>query len=136
MNFIKLYLVALPIFFAIDLLWLGVVAKNLYKEQIGHLMASEIRWGAAVVFYCLYLFGLVFFAVLPAIRENSWIQAFLYGALFGLVCYATYDLTNLATLIRWPLKIVFYDLVWGAFVSGTVSLLTYWIGKIWLRAST
>jgi uncharacterized membrane protein len=129
MSFIKLYLISLPIFSAIDLLWVGVIAKNFYKEQIGHLMAPEIRWGAALFFYFLYLFGLVFFAVSPAIREKSWIQALLYGALFGLICYSTYDLTNLATLIKWPIKMVYYDLVWGAFASGTVSVITYLIGK-------
>lgn len=133
MNLIKLYLISLPIFCVIDLLWVGVIAKNFYKEQIGHLMSPEIRWGAALLFYFLYLFGLVFFAISPAIRENSWIQALLYGALFGLICYSTYDLTNLATLIKWPIKMVYYDLVWGAFVSGTVSFITYLIGKNFIK---
>jgi uncharacterized membrane protein len=133
MSFIKLYLISLPIFCAIDLLWVGFIAKNFYTEQIGHLMATEIRWGPVLLFYLFYLFGLVFFAIAPAIRENSWIQAFLYGALFGLVCYSTYDLTNLATLIKWPVKVVCYDLIWGAFASGTVSIITYWIGKIFIK---
>lgn len=133
MNLIKLYLLSLPIFFAIDLFWLGVIAKDLYKEQIGHLMSPEIRWGAALSFYFLYLFGLVFFAIAPAIKESSWSQALLHGALFGLICYATYDLTNLATLMKWPLKIVYYDLVWGTFVSALVSGITYWIGKKWIE---
>lgn len=135
MKFIKLYLISLPIFAAIDLLWIGVIAKNFYKDQIGHLMASEIRWGAVVLFYLLYLFGLVFFAILPAVRENSWIHAMVYGALFGLVCYATYDLTNLATLKKWPVKMVYYDLIWGAFVSGAVSWITYLVGKIAIKSS-
>jgi uncharacterized membrane protein len=136
MNFCKLYIIALPVFFAIDLLWLGVFAKNLYQEQLGHLMASQVKWTVALLFYCLYLFGLVFFAIGPAVKENSWIQALLQGALFGLICYATYDLTNLATLKNWPVKIVYYDLIWGAFVSGAVSLITFWIGNMWIRSST
>ena len=131
MSFIKLYLVSLFVFFAIDLLWLGVIAKNLYKEQIGFLMTDQIRWGAAILFYCLYLFGLVFFAILPAFKENEWNMALLNGAVFGLICYATYDLTNLATLKGWPVKIVLYDLVWGTFISGVTALITYWIGTYW-----
>ncbi len=131
MKLIKLYLIALPIFFAIDLLWLGIIAKNLYKEQIGHLLAEEVRWGAALLFYCLYLFGLVFFAISPAVKAGSWSHALLYGALFGLMCYATYDLTNLATLTRWPVKLVIYDLMWGTFISGITAFVTFWIGKTW-----
>lgn len=133
MSFIKLYLISFPIFCVIDLLWVGVIGKNFYKEQIGHLMSPEIRWGAALLFYFLYLFGLVFFAVSPANKENSWIQALVYGALFGLICYSTYDLTNLATLIKWPIKMVYYDLVWGAFASGIVSVITYLIGKNFIK---
>lgn len=132
---IRLYLISLIVFFAIDMIWLGVIAKNLYKEQIGHLMAQEVRWGAALLFYCIYLLGLVFFAIAPAIGENSWVQALLYGALFGFMCYATYDLTNYATLNKWPLTLVIYDLIWGSFASGIVSLIVYWIGKTWLRSS-
>ena len=135
MDFVKLYLISLGVFFPIDLLWLGVIAKNIYKEEIGHLMAQEIRWGAGVLFYALYLFGLVFFAVWPAVREASWGMAVLYGGLFGLLCYATYDLTNLATLKGWPVKIVVYDLIWGTFISGLVSLITYWAGRLWIHPS-
>lgn len=133
MNFIKLYLISLPVFIVIDLLWVGVVAVNFYKEQIGHLMAPEIRWEAALVFYFIYLFGLVFFAVLPAIRKSSLTQAVVYGALFGFVCYSTYDLTNFATLINWPFKVVYCDIIWGAFASGTVSIITYLIVKNFIK---
>lgn len=131
MTFFKLYLVSLIVFFAIDLVWLGVIAKNLYKEQIGFLMSSDIRWGAAILFYCLYIAGLVFFAILPAFNEGNWSTALLYGAFFGLVCYATYDLTNLATLEGWPMKIVVYDLLWGSFISGLTSFITFSIGVQW-----
>ena len=131
MNFIKFYLVSFFVFFAIDLFWLGVIAKNLYREQIGFLMTDQIRWGAALLFYCLYLIGLVFFAILPAVKQNNWNVALFNGALFGLICYATYDLTNLATLKGWPVKIVVYDLLWGTFISAATSLITYWIGTHW-----
>jgi uncharacterized membrane protein len=128
-NFLKLYLISLPVFFAIDLFWVGVFAKNFYENQIGHLMAPSVRWGAVISFYCLYLLGLVFFAIMPSVKENNWAQALIYGALFGFICYAAYDLTNLATLIRWPVKMVICDMLWGAFVSGTVSLITFWISR-------
>jgi len=131
MTFFKLYLVSLVVFFAIDLVWLGIIAKNLYREQIGFLMADEIRWGPAILFYCLFIAGLVFFAVLPAFNEGNLFSALFYGAFFGLVCYATYDLTNLATLKGWPMKIVVYDLLWGTFISGLTSLTTFWIGNHW-----
>lgn len=133
MSFIKLYLLSLVIFLAIDLLWLGVIAKNLYSQQIGFLMADKIRWGAAFIFYALYLFGLVFFAIMPAFMQREWKIALFNGAIFGLICYATYDLTNLATLKGWPIKIVIFDLIWGTFISAGVSILTYWIGTSWKR---
>lgn len=131
MSFVKLYVVSLIVFFVFDLFWLGIIAKNLYREQIGFLMAEEIRWFPAILFYCVYLAGLVFFAVLPALNEGSWISALLYGGFFGLVCYATYDLTNLATLKNWPTTIVIYDLLWGTFISGITSFTTFWIGYHW-----
>lgn len=131
MNFVKLYLVSLFVFLIIDFIWLGIIAKNLYKEQIGYLMTSDIRWGAAVLFYALYILGLMIFAILPALKENAWGYSVGYGCLFGLICYATYDLTNLATLKDWPIKIVVYDLIWGSFISGVVSLTAYWVGSHW-----
>jgi uncharacterized membrane protein len=120
------------VFLALDFIWLGVIAKNLYKEEIGHLMAEQIRWGAAGAFYLLYVLGLLVFVVLPA---KSGSQALLLGAFFGLITYATYDLTNLATLKAWPVKIVIYDLVWGAVLSCAVSIISYKIDRVWLGGS-
>ncbi len=131
MTFLKLYLVSLVVFFAIDLVWLGIIAKNLYREQLGSLMSDEIRWGPAILFYCLYIAGLVFFALMPVFNEGNWVLALLYGGFFGLVCYATYDLTNLATLKGWPIKIVVYDLLWGSIISGITCLTTFLIGNHW-----
>lgn len=125
MLFLKLYLVSLAVFLAIDLLWLGIIAKDLYKDQIGFLMSNEVRWGSALLFYCLYMAGLAFFVILPAFHEGSWVSALLYGSFFGLVCYGTYDLTNFATLKGWPIKIVVLDLLWGSFISGITSLITF-----------
>lgn len=131
MNFFKLYLAALAVFFLIDLFWLGVIAKNLYREQIGILMADKIRWTPAILFYLIYMAGLVHFAILPGLKESSWQLTLFYGSFFGFVCYATYDLTNLATLKDWPVKIVIYDLLWGAFISGVTSLIIFSIGINW-----
>ncbi|MEO7793454.1 MAG: DUF2177 family protein, partial [Thermoanaerobaculia bacterium] len=94
---LSIYAVTLAIFLAIDLVWLGVVAKSFYRQHIGHLMATEVDWGAAALFYLLFIGGLVFFAVKPALEARSASRALGYGALFGLLTYATYDLTNQAT---------------------------------------
>jgi uncharacterized membrane protein len=121
----KLYLIALPVFFAIDMVWLGLVAKGFYRRQIGFLMRDGVNWPAAIVFYLVFILGLVVFVVAPAVDEGSWVRAVLFGALFGLVAYATYDLTNLATLRDWPLLLTVVDLVWGAVLAGSVSVATY-----------
>ena len=131
MLFIKLYFIALVIFLGLDLVWLGAVAKNLYSERIGFLMADEVKWGSALLFYCIYIAGLVFFALSPALREGNWISALLYGGFFGLVCYAAYDLTNLATLKGWPATLAIYDMLWGTFVSAITCIATFWIANHW-----
>ena len=125
--FIKLYLIALPIFIGIDMAWLGLIAKNFYREQIGFLMKSNINFPAAIIFYLLFIAGLILFVVNPAIEKHSWLHAFLYGALFGLITYATYDLTNLASIKDWPILVTIVDLIWGTVVASLVSLLTYFI---------
>ena len=121
---LSVYAATLVIFFAIDLVWLGVVAKNFYRQQIGHLLAPEVNWGAAVLFYLLFIGGLVFFAVKPALEAGSASRALGYGALLGLLTYATYDLTNQATMRDWPVVVTVVDLVWGTVVSATVAYLS------------
>ncbi len=128
-NFIKLYLIAVPIFFIIDLTWLGVIAKDLYQKHMGHLMRATPNWPVAVVFYLLFIIGLVIFAISPAIRNNSWSYALLYGALFGFFTYMTFDLTSWAVLKDWPWKIVIIDIIWGVVLSSSVSVATYFIAK-------
>ena len=125
--FIKLFLIALPVFFAIDMVWLVLVAKNFYKEQIGFLMRPDINWAAAIIFYLLFIAGLVTFVISPAVEKHSWINAVFFGAFFGLVTYATYDLTNLATLKDWPLLVTIVDLIWGSVLAASISLITYLI---------
>lgn len=125
--FIKLYLIALPVFFVIDMVWLGLVAKNFYSKYIGFLMKSDVNWIAAILFYLLFIVGTVVFVITPSLVEKSWSQAILYGALFGLISYATYDLTNLATVKDWPVIVTVVDLVWGMVLSASVSLIAYLI---------
>lgn len=127
--FIKLFLIALPVFFAIDMVWLGLVAKNFYKDQIGFLMTPNINWTAAIIFYLIFIAGLVIFVISPAMEKSSWIYAILFGALFGFITYATYDLTNLATLKDWPLMVTIVDLIWGAVLAASVSTITYFIAS-------
>ncbi|MFD2202945.1 DUF2177 family protein [Shivajiella indica] len=130
--FLRLYIIAFLIFFAMDLLWLGLVAKNFYQSQIGFLMKENVNWAAAIIFYLLFLVGLVLFVVEPAVFKKEWKHALGYGALFGLITYATYDLTNLATLKDWPIRMVIVDMIWGTFLAATVSVFTYLIYMKWL----
>ena len=124
-SFFKLYGVALVAFFVIDLIWLGVVARGFYQNQMGHLMRASVNWPAAIVFYLIFIVGIVLFVVGPAIERESLTHAVVFGALFGLVTYAAYDLTNLATLDGFPLKVAVVDLIWGMVLCGTISTITY-----------
>lgn len=127
--FMKLYAIALPVFFAIDMFWLGVVSKNFYRAQIGALMTPNVNWIAAILFYLIFIVGLVVFVIEPAVVQGHWSRAVVLGALFGLVCYATYDLTNFAIAKDWPLLVTIVDLVWGAVLAASVSTITYFIAK-------
>jgi len=112
---------------AIDAVWLGLVAPKFYKAQIGHLMAETPNFIAALVFYLLFIVGLVYFVLLPAVEAESLSKAIVAGVLFGFMTYATYDLTNLATLKDWPITVTIVDLAWGSFLSGSISTLSYLI---------
>jgi len=125
LTFLKLYAVSFIIFFAIDLFWLGIIAKRLYQAEIGHLLKTDVNWIAAVLFYLLFIGGLVIFVLMPAVEAGNLWKAVLLGALFGFITYATYDLTNLATLKDWPLKITIIDLSWGTFLGASTSTLSY-----------
>ena len=125
--FLRLYLITLPVFFVIDMIWLGLIAKNFYREHIGFLMAADVNWLAAIIFYLLFIAGLILFVISPAVEKRAWLDALLKGALFGLVTYATYDLTNLATVRGWPVLVTIVDLAWGATLSASVSVISYFI---------
>jgi uncharacterized membrane protein len=119
------YLAALAALVVLDGLWLGLVAKDFYRQQLGSLMRPDVRFGVAAAFYLVYLVGVVIFAVQPALQEGSAVRALVLGALFGFFCYATYDLTNLATLRDWPAKLSVVDLAWGTFLSAIAALAGY-----------
>ncbi len=127
--FLKLYLIALPIFLGIDFAWLTLIAKNFYAKQIGYLMAKNPNLLAAIIFYLIFIAGLVFFVITPALEKKTWLNALLAGAFFGLVTYATYDLTNLATVKNWPIIVTVVDLIWGTAVAAIVSVATYFIAS-------
>ena len=125
--FVKLFFIALPVFFVIDMTWLVLVAKKFYQQQIGFLMKPDINWFAAIIFYLLFIAGLVLFVISPAVEKHSWVHALIFGALFGLISYATYDLTNLATLKDWPVIVTVVDLIWGTVLASAISVITYFI---------
>lgn len=131
MKLVSAYLTTLIAFAIVDTLWLGVVARAFYQAELGSLRAEQIDFRAAVAFYLIFSAGIVVFAVLPALRAESLGNALLYGALFGFFCYATYDLTNLATLRDWPLRMSLVDIAWGTVltaVTATVATaITRWL---------
>ena len=129
--YIKLYFLTVPAFFAIDMLWLGIVARDFYQKNLAFVFRSGVNWIAAVVFYLVYIIGILLSAVRPALEKGIWTRAILWGGLFGFFTYATYDLTNLATVKDWPLKVVMVDIIWGIVLCSVVSLFSFHMGR-WL----
>lgn len=125
--YVYIYIFSVPVFFLIDMIWLGLVAPTFYKSQIGHLMSGTVNWPVAITFYLVFLVGLVIFAVAPAVEARVWTHALLYGALFGFFTYLTYDLTNWATLKDWPALVSVVDVIWGTLLSATVATVTYFL---------
>jgi uncharacterized membrane protein len=123
--YLKLYLVTIPIFFAIDIIWLGVVARGFYRRQLDFILSPQVNWTAAICFYLIYIAGIIIFAVRPALSSGSWRQAAALGALFGFFTYATYDLTNMATIKEWPLIIVVVDIIWGVCLCTLVASISF-----------
>ena len=128
MKELYLYLATVPVFFAIDMLWLGVIAPKFYQDQIGHFLRPTPNWTAAVIFYLLYVVGILIFAVLPNMDAGAG-QVLLYGALFGFFAYATYDMTNFAVMKDWPLTVTIVDMIWGTVLTGSVAVASYFISR-------
>jgi uncharacterized membrane protein len=126
------YLLTLIVFLMVDMLWLGVISKNLYQKYLGGFLTDRINWTAAFIFYLIYVVGISIFSIYPAANKGSALNAMVMGALFGVFTYATYDLTNLATIKGWPLPIVFIDILWGAVLSAVVGFSGYLFVK-WIN---
>jgi uncharacterized membrane protein len=119
------YIAMLAVFLIVDLTWLGLIAKDFYRSSIGHLMGDGFNIPAAIVFYLIYIAGIIMFAVNPAVESGDWKRAAFLGAAFGFFCYATYDLTNMATLKDWPLGITIADIAWGTVLTAIVASAGY-----------
>jgi uncharacterized membrane protein len=130
LKYVIAYGATAVIFFAVDFVWLGVMAKSFYRDHIGHLMADQVNMTAAVGFYLLYIVGIVVFAVLPALHSDSWKTALLLGGLLGLIAYGTYDMTNLATLRDWPVAVAVVDMAWGTALPATSATAGYFISRM------
>ena len=126
---LAIYLTFLVALIAIDLIWLLGIAKNLYRNEMGDLMAAEPKLLAGLAFYLLYALGACIFVIVPALSKQSWVYALQYGALFGLFCYMTYDLTNLAVVRNFPVQLAFVDIAWGSFVTALCAGFAYWVGN-------
>jgi len=127
--FMKLYLLTVPVFFVIDIVWLGVIARGFYRRHLDFILSDDVNWVAAVTFYLIYIAGIIFFAVRPSLASDRLSEAALLGGLFGFFTYATYDLTNMATIRSWPLKIVVIDILWGTCLCALVAGLSFLIAR-------
>jgi uncharacterized membrane protein len=128
LKYLGIYFSFLITLIAVDLVWLLGIAKNLYRDEMGDLMASEPKLLAGLAFYLIYALGVCIFVIAPALSKQSLIYALQYGALFGLFCYMTYDLTNLAVIRDFPTKLAFVDIAWGSLVTAFSAGLAYWVG--------
>jgi uncharacterized membrane protein len=126
-QFIKLYAISVPVFFVIDLLWLGMIAKPFYHRHLGYVLREQVLWWAAIFFYLFFLLGLVVFVIAPSVESRSLFKAVLLGLFFGFITYQTYELTNYALIRDWPLIVVVVDIAWGMVLSSLVSAITYLI---------
>ena len=133
MKILAAYLLTLAAFAIIDTAWLGSMGDRLYRPLIGSMLAEQFRLAPAIAFYAIYAAGLTLFAVLPGLDAGDWKRALLWGGLFGLFAYSTYDLTNLATLKTWSLKLSIIDIVWGMVVSASSSAVACALALRFLR---
>jgi uncharacterized membrane protein len=127
--YLKLYLAMLASFLVVDMVWLGLVASAFYRKYLGFLMAPSPNWLVATLFYLLFVVGILVFVVLPGLKANSLKTTLLRAALFGLITYGTYDLTNLATLKDWPALLSIVDMLWGTVLTVAVGCIGFVVGR-------
>lgn len=121
---------AAVVFFAIDFLWLSVIAIGFYRSELGPLLLDQFNLAPAGVFYLFYVAGIVGFAIVPALSAQSWVWALVAGVALGLIAYGTYDMSNLATLKGWSAKLSIVDMIWGGTLTGAASLAGYWVARL------
>ncbi len=127
---IKLYFSSAIVFFTLDMIWIGLVARGFYRSHIGSLLRPNVNWPGAIIFYLIFIAGIEYFAIVPSVVKGSVVHAAISGALFGFVTYATYDLTNYATMKDFPLKVALVDMAWGTFLSWMVTVAGYFIATL------
>ncbi len=132
MKLILSYFLTTVVFFIIDIAWIGGFAKKFYWGNMGSLLKDDINWAAALIFYLLYIVGIFVFAIIPAVDNDSLKTAIIYGGLFGFFCYATYDLTNLATMKGFPMKVAIVDMIWGVILTSSVAIAGFYITR-WMN---
>lgn len=130
MQFIVAYLVTAVVFLVIDYIWLGIVMKDYFQSQLSHLMASEVNFTVAALFYLVFAAGVVLFCVMPAFEAGSWVKAALLGAALGFLAYGTYDVTNMATLKDWPVMMSVIDITWGTALTAVSATAGYFVTKM------
>ena len=129
LKYLGIYFSFLISLIVVDMIWLLVIAKTMYRDSMGDLMADEPKLAAGIAFYVLYAIGVCIFVLMPAINKQSRFDAVLYGALFGFFCYMTYDLTNLSVIRNFSTQLAFIDIAWGSFATAVVSGFIYWVAN-------
>lgn len=124
-NYIKIYIMTFIIFIGVDLIWLGLLAKDFYRDQLADFLRAKYNMKAAILFYVVYIAGIIFFVLDRAIDLGSWQYALFGGMFYGLITYATYGLTNYSTIKNWPLKLSIVDIAWGTILGGLTSYISY-----------
>ena len=127
MIYVASYLTALIVFLFADMIWLGTMSGRLYRPTLGDILLTDVNMPPAILFYLLYPAGLLIFSILPALKNGSVLAALLFGVLFGLFTYGTYDLTNQATVRNWTTSLTLIDMAWGGVLGGLTAASTYWI---------
>lgn len=127
--YLKLYALSATLFLALDLIWLGIVARPFYQQHLGHLLKQQVDWAAAISFYLIYIGGILLFAVVPGLAADSLKKTAMWAAAFGFFTYITYELTNRATLPEWPLVVVFVDTLWGVTLCTVVGIAAHLMGR-------
>jgi len=131
--YLKLFFITMLSFFLIDMLWLGIIAQSFYKKHLGYIMAQNPNWIAAIIFYVIFIIGIIVFVLLPGLKKDSLKSTLVHACFFGVLTYATYDLTNLATLEDWPVIVTIVDIIWGGVLTTLVCLSSFIIGRKFKR---